>query len=115
MAEAITAPTAGAIDRSRFLETSGFDSDGGHLIGRHPRDVNLSDLRALPAPQSPMKAIRAWCVDCSGGQPSETRKCVAVKCPLWPYRMGFSPYHAKSALAKNTGGLEAAFQDGEAL
>lgn len=34
------------------------------------------------------KAIRLKCIDCCAGQPSEVRRCTAVKCPLFPYRMG---------------------------
>ena len=34
------------------------------------------------------KAIRLKCLDCSGGQLAEVRKCPATNCPLWRYRMG---------------------------
>ena len=34
------------------------------------------------------KAIRAWCLDCSGWQPKNVRLCHKTECPLWPYRMG---------------------------
>ena len=34
------------------------------------------------------KAIRMKCLDCSGGQLAEVRKCPATNCPLWRYRMG---------------------------
>jgi hypothetical protein len=34
------------------------------------------------------KAIRMKCLDCSGGQQAEVRKCPATNCPLWRYRMG---------------------------
>jgi hypothetical protein len=110
-----TAPAAGAIDKSRYLEPSPYEADGGHLIGRLPRDVGLELLQALPAPRSPIKAIRAKCIDCCCYQQSEVRKCVAVKCPLWPYRMGSSPYHARSSVAQNTAGLEGGFSDAAAI
>jgi len=41
---------------------------------------------------APLKAIRANCVECSGGSAAEARKCVTVTCPLWPYRMGKNPF-----------------------
>jgi len=44
------------------------------------------------APQSPLKAIRAKCLDCSYFQFSEIRLCEAVKCPLWPFRAGKHPW-----------------------
>lgn len=34
------------------------------------------------------KAIRLKCLDCSAGQAAEVRKCPAVDCPLWRFRMG---------------------------
>ena len=38
-----------------------------------------------------LHAIRQKCLDCSGGRPGEVRKCTAVACDLWPYRMGGDP------------------------
>ena len=40
---------------------------------------------------TPIKAIRAKCLDCCCGHPSEVRICTALKCPLHPYRMGKRP------------------------
>jgi len=40
---------------------------------------------------TPMKAIRAKCLDCSGNQPKEVRLCPVTTCALWPYRMGKRP------------------------
>ena len=40
---------------------------------------------------TPIKAIRAKCLDCSCGQVKEIRLCPVTKCPLWPYRMGKRP------------------------
>lgn len=40
---------------------------------------------------TPMKAIRAKCLDCSHGQPGEVRMCPVISCALWPYRMGKRP------------------------
>lgn len=40
---------------------------------------------------TPIKAIRAKCLDCCGGEPKEVRLCTAKKCPLWPYKMGHRP------------------------
>jgi hypothetical protein len=40
---------------------------------------------------SPLKAIRAKCLDCCAEQPSEVRLCPSENCPLWPYRMGHNP------------------------
>ena len=40
---------------------------------------------------SPLKAIRAKCLDCTAEQPQEVRLCPSENCPLWPYRMGHNP------------------------
>lgn len=40
---------------------------------------------------TPMKAIRAKCIDCSCGEKKEVRLCLIEWCPLWPYRMGKRP------------------------
>ena len=39
---------------------------------------------------SPLRAIRAKCVDCCCGQISEVRNCPCTSCPLHSYRMGKS-------------------------
>lgn len=38
--------------------------------------------------QTRKQAIRAKCLDCSGGIRAEVRRCPTTSCPLWPYRMG---------------------------
>lgn len=40
--------------------------------------------------QSPLKAIRAKCLDCTCGQATEVKNCQIKQCPLWKYRFGKS-------------------------
>ena len=40
---------------------------------------------------TPMRAIRAKCLDCSCGNTAEVRECVIKDCALYPYRMGHRP------------------------
>ena len=35
-----------------------------------------------------IKAIRAKCLDCSGGAKKEVERCELHKCPLYRYRLG---------------------------
>ena len=70
-------------------------NERGNLRGRIPSEIPGDVLRALGGPESPGRAIRAKCIDCSGGNPTEARKCVAFKCPLWPFRMGKNPFWGK--------------------
>jgi len=45
---------------------------------------------------TPIKAIRAKCLDCSNGQVSEVRNCIIPRCPLHIYRMGHRPKSTSS-------------------
>ena len=45
--------------------------------------------------RTPIKAIRAKCLDCCLDQPTEVRLCEAKNCPLWEYRMGHRPKEDK--------------------
>jgi hypothetical protein len=78
-----------------YLEVSSIEADDGKKVGKLPGSIELDRLRALGHPESPIKAIRSKCMDCCGGAASEVRKCVAVACSLWPYRMGRNPFHGK--------------------
>lgn len=40
---------------------------------------------------TPMKAIRAKCVECCAGSPKEVRLCTIKNCALYKYRMGHRP------------------------
>ena len=40
---------------------------------------------------TPMKAIRAKCLDCCLGSFREVRLCTCEKCPLFPYLFGKRP------------------------
>ena len=40
---------------------------------------------------TPIKAIRAKCVDCCCGNMAEVRHCPVTHCTLYPYRMGKRP------------------------
>ena len=40
---------------------------------------------------SPLRAIRAKCIDCCGGQLYEVNKCAIDTCPLWAFRRGHRP------------------------
>ena len=40
---------------------------------------------------TPMKAIRAKCLDCCCGSFQEVKECPVKSCGLWPYRLGHRP------------------------
>ena len=40
---------------------------------------------------TPLKAIRAKCLDCCRSQAAEVRQCPVTDCSLWPFRFGKNP------------------------
>jgi len=51
---------------------------------------------------TPLKAIRAKCLDCSGGSAQEVRKCPVKTCPLWPFRSCSVTRDLAQILSQNT-------------
>ena len=41
--------------------------------------------------KTPIKSIRAYCIECQGGSFKEVRLCTSHDCPLYAYRMGKRP------------------------
>ena len=67
----------------------------GWDVGRDPRQVSREELIAAGhKPMSPLKALRARCIDCKAGELSQVRRCHHLDCPAWPYRMGTNPWQA---------------------
>jgi hypothetical protein len=50
--------------------------------------------RGLAKRLTPLKAIRAKCLDCCAGSFHEVRICHITDCPLHPYRFGKNPKRA---------------------
>lgn len=59
--------------------------------------------------KNPKTAIRAKCVECSGGSLKEVQECKVPSCALHPFRMGENPFHLKTIkrLAAESGSDEA--------
>ena len=51
---------------------------------------------------TPLKAIRAKCIDCSGGSVYEPANCTVERCPLYIYRDGHNPKRKGVSGAQNT-------------
>lgn len=47
---------------------------------------------------NPVKVIRAYCIDCSGGSQTEADNCPCESCYLWLWRKGKNPYKVKREL-----------------
>ena len=50
--------------------------------------------------RNPVKAIRAFCLDCVGGNPNEVKLCTAPGCALYPFRLGRNPYRARREMSE---------------
>ena len=50
--------------------------------------------------KNPVKAIRAFCIDCCGGSAYEVKLCTAPKCVLYPFRLGRNPYRTKREMTE---------------
>lgn len=48
---------------------------------------------------NPLKAIRAKCLDCSGGSASQVRQCTALTCDLHQFRFGTNPTRKRRTIA----------------
>lgn len=48
---------------------------------------------------NPVKAIRAFCLECCGDNRNDVRDCTAPNCALYPFRMGKNPYRTKRELS----------------
>lgn len=44
--------------------------------------------------ETPLKAIRKKCLDCTCYQPKEVRECTSIDCAIYPYRFGRRPTKA---------------------
>ena len=95
--------------RSILLEVPPWPIDGGELIGRDPRKVLVEEFTRAGLEAAPLlKVIRAKCLDCCVQQEAEVRKCVAITCPNWPYRMGANPFFTRELTEEQRAKLSAA-------
>lgn len=79
----------------------------GETEGIEPREISRSILDQIGHSQTPLlTVIRAKCLDCSQFA-SEVRRCTAVACSLWPYRMGTNPFRAERSVAQKAAAIQA--------
>lgn len=87
------------IARSIGLEPG--EEDARYPQGRNPLTMTREELAALGhRPMSFSQVVRAKCLDCAAGSATEVRRCPAVECPSWPYRLGRSPFRADPSPAQ---------------
>ena len=74
-----------------------YPGDEGELIGKHPGVP--SEILAGTTGKKSSAGPPGRCLDCCCGVASEVRKCTAVNCPSWAFRMGTNPFRAKRVLS----------------
>ncbi len=67
---------------------------------------DLTALGHVPTPV--LKAIRAKCIDCSGGSRAEADDCLVRRCPLYPFRTGSNPWKSEPTDAQRENGRKLA-------
>ena len=50
---------------------------------------------------NPVKAIREYCLQCSGGSSNEVKLCQIETCPLYAFRFGKNPYRQRRELTED--------------
>jgi hypothetical protein len=58
-------------------------------------------------------AIRAHCIECSGGSIKEVTECRITTCALHPFRLGKDPFREARAAARSAGGEVLDAEDAE--
>ena len=60
-------------------------------MGHKMTNDTTTKKNTLETPQTAIKAIRAKCLDCSGGSSAEVKACELTHCPLYKFRLGKNP------------------------
>ena len=50
---------------------------------------------------TPIKSIRAFCLECCGGSRNEVKACTVPYCPLYAYRLGHNPNISKRKMTED--------------
>lgn len=48
-------------------------------------------MESKQRPDTPLKAIKTFCVECFGGNAREVSRCTSYNCPLYEFRQGKNP------------------------
>lgn len=87
------------------LREDEFEEDMDELFDEYNEDEVDSDKEEI---KSPLKAIRAFCIDCMGGQVREVKLCPSQICPLHAFRMGKNPYRKRELSPEHLAKLQEA-------
>lgn len=63
-------------------------ADDDQHVRQHIRNMEAWRERAKTSPRSRRVAIRAYCVECVGGNTADVTNCCCTNCLLYKWRMG---------------------------
>lgn len=100
------APAKNSVDRlAEIAETS---------RARKEAQIALETIkRYADKVRNPRTAIRAKCVECSGGSLKEVNECRVITCALHPFRMGVNPFNKKTRMRLERESGEGGVEDSE--
>ena len=81
--------------RSRVAEPDDDATQTEDVVATAESDKEVADRieqKYRARADSPLRAIRAFCVLCMGCQPRMVANCSATNCVLYPYRFGKNPH-----------------------
>lgn len=87
------------------LRADEFEDDMEDLIDN---ELNENEEGNNEEIKSPLKAIRAFCIDCMGGAVREVKLCPSQICPLHAFRMGKNPYRKRELSPEHLAKLQEA-------
>lgn len=87
-----------AVTEPEVPEASGLNWMQDLILRDLPESVRGVVLAAYLGKPSPRGAIKAKCLECTGGQRQVVKECSALGCPLWRYR----PYQGRVRAAKGS-------------
>ncbi|RJQ61049.1 MAG: hypothetical protein C4517_09310 [Stygiobacter sp.] len=64
--------------------------------------------------QTPLRAIKKHCLECSGYEKKQVRECVIKDCVLFPYRQGNNPQRKGISGRKNLNSTNC-FENGDIM
>ena len=85
----------------------GVRRSGQFLLDSDPASMRRGDnMKRTPtstiSPTTPIRSMRAYCLDCTGGNKAVVRECSFTDCPLYSYRMGKRPPKGVAATPMKT-------------
>ena len=88
---------------ARLVKSVRVSDEGDDLSAGVCPDLDKRPSTTIKVGNSPLRAIRAYCYDCTCGSSKEIELCPAPACPLYPFRFGKRPATVRKHRAAKAG------------